>query len=369
MQSKQTVPKQIYGSQAQLTLMTWCLLKYADAEYVAYEVDDDISVVLKTGKKILIQVKSGKTNPLTDRSLELWKTLYNWVNSCDPSRDEEFRILLTQNHPFGNLLTKILACQPSKDFADVHALLKTFQTSNKKIASLRLPIIFATSRLNHVFSNIIVEVTSDPHTHEAIREELRKYHETEHTLTSLYHSLISWVQMRIEQITLSGSKTIMISGKDFAEFHGTRRQELLSKVVYDLTPRNVTDQDKHELISSMFIRQLEEIGVDNRAKEAAITSYLRAEDYYDQLLFKGVIIKKDIDEERDDLTDYWENERICIIERSPELTGRKLFASCMKYRNSPLYTKLTKRELCQGTFHMLAEDITVWWHPNFKDKK
>lgn len=53
--NKQAVPAQAYGYQAQLSLVTWCLLKYRDAETVAYENLDDICIGFASERRAFIQ--------------------------------------------------------------------------------------------------------------------------------------------------------------------------------------------------------------------------------------------------------------------------------------------------------------------------
>ena len=90
MSNKQAVPQQVYGNQVQLTLVTWCLLKFRAAKSISYEIDDDISVWLNDGTKLFIQVKSGKSNPFLDSSLDIWKSILNWTNRCTEGNSEKF---------------------------------------------------------------------------------------------------------------------------------------------------------------------------------------------------------------------------------------------------------------------------------------
>ena len=140
-----------------------------------------------------------------------------------------------------------------------------------------------------------------------------------------------------------------------------------ANIKYNLTQPEITTEDKESLSGSIFLRQIDAIGSPGKAKEKAILNFLKAKSFIDQLTYSGAIHDSEINREKEHLIDYWENE--CLFPRNlPDIDkGIDIFASCMNYRQSPLYIKVKNESLCQGTYHILADDVNVWWHPNFKD--
>src|SRR5205814_1479485 len=69
------------------------LLKAGPGCTVCIEVHGDVATILPTGEIIAEEDKSSiNSNPVTDKSVNLWKTLSNWVNSVKAG---EFDVSLT----------------------------------------------------------------------------------------------------------------------------------------------------------------------------------------------------------------------------------------------------------------------------------
>ncbi len=367
MKNKQAVPAQAYGYQAQLSLVPWCLLRYREAETVAYENLDDICVGFDSGRRIFIQVKSGEKNPFSNSSLDLWKTLSNWVRHCNPKSDETFTFITTKKHKKGKILICAATCREKQDFSDLFlALNEYYDRANKKTRKIFHSFIHAREKLTHIFQNMEFEYLELP-IHDEIKLELKKYNELDGILEALYSSIVAWVEAAIEKKTRNNKNKIVIDRKEFGEFHANRRAALEAKIKYNLTPPIISDEDKLSLRGSIFLRQIDAIGSPGMSKEKAILNYLKAKSFIDQLTYSGAIDGNDINREKEHLVDYWENE--CLVPCSLPDTdkGVNIFTSCMKYRQSPLYIRVKNESLCQGTYHMLADDIEVWWHPTFKD--
>jgi iron uptake system EfeUOB component EfeO/EfeM len=78
------VPGQLYGYSLQTTRATGRLLQSPPGFFVSVEVFDDVGVEGKGGEKTAEQTKSAvTTNPIADRSLELWKTFSNWLDAVE----------------------------------------------------------------------------------------------------------------------------------------------------------------------------------------------------------------------------------------------------------------------------------------------
>jgi len=73
--ASQHVPNQYYGYSLQCTHCVSLLLDAVAGSYVSVEVMDDVAVEDPEGEVEAVQVKSAlKTNPISNRSIELWKT-------------------------------------------------------------------------------------------------------------------------------------------------------------------------------------------------------------------------------------------------------------------------------------------------------
>ena len=81
--SSRTNASGIYlGFSLQATRFLIHLLKANPGDVVCLEVFDDVAVVRVDGTLFVEQDKSNlATNPLSNRSLQLWKTLHNWIGA------------------------------------------------------------------------------------------------------------------------------------------------------------------------------------------------------------------------------------------------------------------------------------------------
>jgi hypothetical protein len=78
------VPKQLYGYSLQFTECVRALLEAKGGSRVSVEVFEDVGVQDDGVETDAIQVKSGSgANPLTDNSIDLWKTIRNWIDQCN----------------------------------------------------------------------------------------------------------------------------------------------------------------------------------------------------------------------------------------------------------------------------------------------
>jgi len=93
-------PGQFYGYSLQITRALAHLLRARPSQSVSVEVFDDVATSRQTGQ-VLEQDKSGLAhNPVSDRSIDLWKTLHNWGERYSrwcPEHDAKFRYLRLLN--------------------------------------------------------------------------------------------------------------------------------------------------------------------------------------------------------------------------------------------------------------------------------
>ena len=77
------VPGTYLGFSLQATRFLVRILKAAIGDVVCLEVFDDVGIEQADGTRIAEQNKSNLThNPLSDRSVDLWKTFGIWIDAC-----------------------------------------------------------------------------------------------------------------------------------------------------------------------------------------------------------------------------------------------------------------------------------------------
>jgi hypothetical protein len=75
-----TAAPQALGYSLQYTRLTVMLLEAPAGTACSLEVLDDVEASAPDGRKLLVQSKSALgDNPVSDRAISLWKSLYNWL--------------------------------------------------------------------------------------------------------------------------------------------------------------------------------------------------------------------------------------------------------------------------------------------------
>jgi hypothetical protein len=78
------VPSQYYGYSLQCTHCVYVLLDAPPGSNVSVEVLEDVAIEEGSGEINAMQLKSAlKTNPISNRSVELWKTFGNWIRGVE----------------------------------------------------------------------------------------------------------------------------------------------------------------------------------------------------------------------------------------------------------------------------------------------
>lgn len=79
------VPDKVYAFMVQSHYMLYELLNCKKGDYVSVEVFDDIGVEHSDGSRDAIQMKSALSNrnPVSNKAVDLWKTMYNWLISVE----------------------------------------------------------------------------------------------------------------------------------------------------------------------------------------------------------------------------------------------------------------------------------------------
>ena len=79
------VPDKVYAYMIQSHHMLYELLNCEKGDSVSVEVFDDVGVEHPDGSRDAIQLKSALSNrnPVSNKAIDLWKTMYNWMLSAE----------------------------------------------------------------------------------------------------------------------------------------------------------------------------------------------------------------------------------------------------------------------------------------------
>src|SRR5262249_39859874 len=111
--------------------------------------------------------------------------------------------------------------------------------------------------------------------------------------------------------------------------------------------------------------------LDDETILQSINEYLRAAVTRAHLAEKGIVHEDSFTEYQEALITFWRNKKrqnaLTHIQHKPEALGQLLLSDCCLHKE-----KLQGLELpsyfTPGSFHTLADDETIGWHPEYKSK-
>ena len=117
------VPDKVYAYMIQSHHMLYELLNCEKGDIVSVEVFDDVGVEHPDGSRDAIQLKSALSNrnPVSNKAIDLWKTMYNWMLSAE-TRELDLEntkyILFINVNKKGTIVDKFQAAKSTEEAID-----------------------------------------------------------------------------------------------------------------------------------------------------------------------------------------------------------------------------------------------------------
>lgn len=360
------------------------LLEARVGEVVALEHLDDVSVE-GNDAPTAEQNKSGLTqNPVSDRSVDLWKTFYNWLEGLRDgslSPDTNFVLYVAQDHS-GDVVERLGNCHSWADATFLVGWLRreywgdapNYELKAANPASLRKYLDPVLNAKDEVLAQIITRfrfVKGRGVPYDEVRTLLKAKALGDDALAPTLENLIGWVKQRIAKCIEDRRPAAISQG----EFH----QQLLAcarkfdRADKELIAAQVPISDAEvqaQLRSRTFVNQMKLVDLAQDELTDAVVEYLRAAADRTDWSLKGYVLEQSFDEYQAELTKAWRRKRLKISTEllgKPEKTiGQSLYLSCMELRQ-PLQRMEVPDHFTPGSFHALSDDKKVGWHPRFAD--
>lgn len=379
-------PGQYYGySVVQGARLLHRLLEASSDETVSIEGLDDIAVEGNSGLLLLEQDKSGLAhNPVADKSIELWKTLRNWLEGLRGGTipvNTRFVLYVAQSHT-GSVVERLHQCKSAaegtilaialrKEFwGDAPMYLEKVKNSQTLREHLDLVLDASDEVLGEIFHRYeLIQGSGSPY--EDIKSLLSLKAIGPDAIEQTHNALIGWCQKKVAKC-IEAKQLPAISQTEFhkqllacARKFDRAEKELVS------APRPVTDQEvKDHLQVSLYIKQMRAVGLSNDHLTDAVDEYLRAAADRAHWGIKGHVLEDSFLDYQKELIKSWRRQRdtagIDYSEKSEETIGKAVFLNCMDVR-MPLQRMLVPDYFTPGTFHALANTCKVGWHPRFME--
>jgi hypothetical protein len=375
------VPSQYYGYSLQCTQCTYLLLDADPGAKVSVEVLEDVAVENVSGEVEAVQVKSAsKTNPISNRSVDLWKTIGNWIRAVE---DKELNIERTIFH-------LRLGRKRSGSICESFAEASTLQTAGAAIEKAKseffttkdkpkkgvpedlreaVETVFAPGR-SGLLRGIVVRFQLSFGTRYAYEELLNhlktKFIDDDVAEDVLLHAL-GWVKKEIDN-AVERDEPPLIAVDEFRTEISAFRDRLKGRSYLPsfAGPPSLEQIELHKL--RIFVRQLNLVEFSEEHILSGITDFLSAKTNRVQYAERGYVHSESFLEFESALQSLWRNHRDEVeLNRSEEeiIRGQRLALRCFR-ETLKLQGIDVPADFVRGCFHSLADQPSIGWHPRYQ---
>lgn len=376
-------PGQFYGYSIQTTRMVARLLECSHGQAVSLEVLDDVAVTGATNV-VVEQSKSGLAhNPVADRSVDLWKTLFNWIDAIrSGALTTETKFVLYVAQPYtGQLIQKLNGVRRPEDASQLIAELRDdfWGPAPKRSEKAALPMTLAPyvngvlGGSDDTLSRLFVSLEFDAGTGSPVDDLtplLTAKAIGEGAVEEILKSILGWVKRRVEKL-IEARKPPIITWEEFnqqliAAARKFDRSELLTPTPVDISESEV----EKELQNRQYIQQLRWVDCTDEDLVRAVNDYLRSSVDRTTWSERGDVLESSFGEFADRLERHWDNRRhlagIELPGRSETQLGQAVLAHCVLV-TVQLQGLEVPGYFVPGSYHALADAFTIGWHPRFDE--
>ncbi len=365
--------------------LNWLAQKEAGAS-IGIETADDVAVLSSDASLVLEQdkhsISEAATQPFSDRSKGLWNTLAMWIEAIESKQRpiESTTFLLVTNKVVPECIARHIARARSDEEIDtcIKELKKVGTAPPEHIAKLVKQVLCSQARttLRAVISRVQLADGSDgtatvglrkstiahlqlpnwclPHSDSIVNELLGWLHQT--AMLAWQHKQPAWVE---RNYFVNQLHAILDS----------RKRQITRERAEFLIP--VTDEKVGREKSRPFVSQLHLITDDDTVVDTAIREYIRCNIEKSRLCKEGNITDDDWKAFEGMLVSRWTKIRSRISRIKSGVAERdvgfEIFTETTEgYKETLAGSNTEQVYLTSGTYHRLADLLTVGWHPEFE---
>ena len=379
-----TAAPQALGYSLQYTRLTAMLLEATVRTACSLEVLDDVDAATPDGRKHLVQSKSALgDNPVSDRAISLWKSVYNWLQLIERG------LVNPQQTTFELYVSREVHGEIVQSFDNARTTEQARAAFTSAIEKLwgKGPTFLVRESLPHDLARYASAVFSA--SEEAVlplivnmrlrcgsgspQRDLLTLLSTHPIspakITKVADQLSGWVKRQVDT-RLEQSLPAVINQADFhREYTAYVRSADRDTILKSFAPKP-TEAQKLAKMSEVFVRQLELVDADFDEKLEAVSDFLRA--CWDRTSWstEGDVHEDSFKVLDDDLCRIWKNIRKeklaehAMIAKTAQ--GKLIYSGCMQHRTQ-LQAMVPPPHFVPGCFHRLADTMDVGWHPDYRN--
>jgi hypothetical protein len=370
---------QFLGYSLQYPRAIYYLLTSREGDSVCIEHLGDVSKVSEN-KIISEEDKSSvANNPITNKSENLWKTFYNWINLIETENIEISKIhfILFTNKAGNKALVDL--------FSEVKNASEVSQAVDKAVSVLSDIIEghsiwkyynFVTNTKRSIFEKLLLNfefiVGSDVGLEEVFTELRGGAYVPGEQIDFVSNEISGWLQSKVMALIKSG-EVPRIRHEEFNSHMILLLERVRARELFDFTlqlPVTVKDVESHFKVRPHYIKQLDLINLKDFEIVEAISEYLKAYTNRTEWIEREIIDLSTASDFEKRLTEFWKNQKTYIElvngDMSPEDRGKLLLLSC-KVRQETIRGQTPPSSTVAGTYHSLANEKNgvLGWHPDW----
>lgn len=378
-----TAAGQYLGYSLQQTLLAMRLRQADEGSACSLEVLDDVAVQANDGATHLTQSKSTLTdNPVADRAVSLWKTLYNWLELVKlglVNPDTTTFEIYVSRPVGGELVEKFhnsttdaaantalasardLLWGPAPGRADHASLSQALQ----KYAN---PVLEAESLVIPIIRNLRLTCSDSGSPIDDFEELIAGDPVLKQYVHFIVNNLLGWVKKQVDLKIEKGLPAFILKDDFQREYIAFKRKIDRESILACFAPKPTKDQ-MHERLHDTFVQQLDLIEEDYDEKLAAVSDLLMAECDRVKWSESGEVHESSFDDLDESLRKTWLNQKkindITHANRPAVEQGKLLYYECKKHRATVQQMTVTADYFTPGCFHLLANVPHIGWHPQY----
>ncbi len=368
----------LLGYAMQLPRALLRLLQAGPGDAVSIEVHGDVGVLQKSGTILSEEDKSSLSqNPLTDRSVNLWKTLSNWIDailSKELDIEKTWFVLFANKGGARSIAwnfscalnvneSRIAIANAKKALANVDEKHEVWQYYD-----------YVINQNNEILEKILprfeLEI-GEGVGFDDIRHEIVRLHVPKQLVEELQFMIQGWLVETVLKLIVAKKKAI-VTWEDFDKkflhfFRNVRELELIDFA----SQRNPNEEEFHSIVKlrPLYLQQMEIIGSGSEEMIEAVTDFIKASINRTDWIEKEIIDKQTAKNFQENLHRYWKGRmtRYSITEknRTPEERGILVLLDCTANREL-IRGMSPPPSTVPGTYHFLADELELGWHPDWK---
>ncbi|QWU13192.1 hypothetical protein SAMN04487895_11726 [Paenibacillus sophorae] len=382
------VPDKVYAYTLQVKHALYELQKCSGNDVVSVEVLEDVAVEKSDGTVKAIQVKnvSSKNNPISNRAKDLWKTFSNWllaVNSKELDINSTKFVLFVTADRNGSIVSSFSKSTTIEESQQVWSeARKEFYDEFGKEKELAEDYAYYVKHFfnpetqtlaSEIIKNFHLETININHTNLLYEKFCERAMVEEELGDTLFLYMLGWIEKKVSEL-VENKKPMCIAYQEYKkQLMAIRREFNQNLSLKELAPRPTEQEVQNEMNAlRTYLEQLDVVECDYTEKIEAINDYLRASTNRTIWAKRGDISDGSLASYQETLIKKWNTIRKIIPLQyksqnlSPEELGKLLYLQCKDERIN-IDHLFVPDFFTAGCFHALSDDITIGWHPNYKD--